>query len=430
MKIAIISDTHLGDPMCALFYMKQDSQGNKRIYKGDKYENFFNAIEPGNDYLILVGDIIDFAIESYEDAYKVAKTFFLEVKSSGIAKKIIYIPGNHDFDIWHTVEHQVQVIKPLGKGENENASGFLWSVAGRIDDRQKQKHQVFTTFLSAATPASLNPTYKGLFLDKITEPEPLFEFCYPNLYLITDDSESIIITHGHYLEAPWPLLGEWAVRIFEKEDWDLAEPLFLKNMASINFMVCQLMSSGVGQSGELTSLIKRIQRDTKDHNLENIRRYLNNLILAIAKYKHLSCLKKLALVPVLLAGKALLINSLKKFSDARYSDVLFDKPEVQERFWNFYDATRMEIDLLNKNYSLDIPAPYKMIFGHTHRPLPREDGTEIKFSDKDKIGDKQIELLNTGGWLNRKNEKKESEFCGARVYKYETGKGITSVLIN
>jgi len=429
MKIAIISDAHLGDPMSTLFYMERDSQGNKHVRQGDRYQKFVEAAGTGNNYLILVGDIIDFAIESYEDAYKVAKAFFLEVKSREIAKKIIYIPGNHDFDIWHTVEHQVQVIEPLGKGENENASGFLWSVAGRIDDRQKQKSRVFTTYLSEATPASPNPTYTGLFLDKITEPEPLFEFCYPNLYLITDEGETIIITHGHYLEAPWPLLGEWAVRIFEKDDWDLAKPLFLKNMASINFMVCQLMSSGVGQSGELTKLIKGIQREAKDHDLKNIKRYLSNLITGVRKHKYISLSKKLVLLPFLYIGKKLIINSLMKFSDARYSDELFNKPEVQERFWNYYEATRGEINLLNKNFGLDIPNPYKMIFGHTHRPLPSENEKTPELPGRPESDNKPVVLYNTGGWLNRINTKKQIEFCGARVYKYETGKGITSVPI-
>jgi hypothetical protein len=427
MKLAVISDTHLGDPMCTLFYMKQVSPGYKNVHQGDRYQKFAEAAGTGNDYLILVGDIIDFAIESYEDAYAVAGAFFQKVKDDGIANEIIYIPGNHDFDIWHTVEHQVRVIKPISG--HVPVGKFLWSVAGHLDDRPARADTRLATYLFDRNAIDKIPAYADLYLNKITVPDTSFQFCYPNLYLVTDEGKSIIITHGHYLEAVWPMIGEWAVKVFGKQDLNVERPLNLVDMASVNFPMCQLMSSGVGQAGALTDLIQSIQQETKNHNLGNIKRYLNNFIKAIADYKYLSLLKKAALIPVLLAGKYLLLNSLSKFNDARYDREILDKPEVQDRFWNYYGAGRKEIDMLNSNYKLDIPLPLLMIFGHTHCPLPWKNIPARVLPGRLESDKKDIVLFNTGGWLNRHDKEKQIEFCGARVYKYETGKGITSVAV-
>ena len=56
MRIAIISDTHLGDPMCTL--VEHDDKGE--IIVGPKYGAFKTAVGKQNDYLILLGDILDF----------------------------------------------------------------------------------------------------------------------------------------------------------------------------------------------------------------------------------------------------------------------------------------------------------------------------------------------------------------------------------
>jgi len=427
MKIAIVSDTHLGDPMCTLFYMQQGGRGNKTACQGNRYQKFADAAGTGNDYLVLAGDIIDFAIESYEDAYTVAKAFFEKVKSDGIANEIIYIPGNHDFDIWHTVEHQVRVIEPISQGIP--AGKFLWSVAGRIDDRPATARRAFAAYTSGPGVVDKIPAYTNLFLNKLTKPDTHFQFCYPNLYLITDEGKSVIITHGHYLEALWPMIGEWAVKIFNKQDLKVDRPLNLEAMASLNFPMCQFMSSGVGQAGALTDLIRSLQHETKSHNLGNIKRYLCNLIKAVANYQYLSWLKKTVLIPVMLVGRFLLLNTLSKFKDARYNDEILSKPEVISRFCNYYSASCKEIEKLNKNYALDIPLPQLVIFGHTHCPIPWDNKNTPPLDCCFESQKKQVTLYNTGGWLDRINEKKAIEFCGARVYKYETGKGITSVAI-
>ena len=88
MRIAIVSDTHFGDPMSTLVVFGK----NGKPVIGPKYKAFKQAAGNDNDYLVLLGDILDFSIASYEEVYESAKVFFLQIQTDQIAKEIIYVP--------------------------------------------------------------------------------------------------------------------------------------------------------------------------------------------------------------------------------------------------------------------------------------------------------------------------------------------------
>lgn len=222
MKIAIISDTHFGDPMCTLIdhHHPFDQKCNPR--PGPKFKAFREKAEECNDYLVLLGDIFDFSLVNYAKAYKVAKVFFRLVKQYNIAKSIIYVPGNHDFDMWHTVEHQIRIIRQVREGGEPER--FRWSAPGFIEGRKGRETGFLLPGIIDEIIDPTTPPGKGhekMYLNYITGDnekggeETNFYFAYPNLYMVTD-TDSIILTHGHYLEAYWSMLGEWAVRIGRK----------------------------------------------------------------------------------------------------------------------------------------------------------------------------------------------------------------------
>jgi len=99
MKFAIISDTHFGDPMGIL--VESNDNGGWEI--GTQYDQFREKAGQHNDYLILLGDILDFSIAGYKKAYEAAKVFFEQIQKDKIADEIIYVTGNHDGDLWHIV---------------------------------------------------------------------------------------------------------------------------------------------------------------------------------------------------------------------------------------------------------------------------------------------------------------------------------------
>ncbi|MCP4137811.1 MAG: hypothetical protein GY754_43015 [bacterium] len=455
MRLAIISDTHLGDSMSILFYR----DGDGAIQEGPGYVNFQEKIrafagKKELDYLVLLGDILDFSITSYEQAYSIGKAFFARLKKDKIAREIIYIPGNHDFALWHTVEHQVNTINRIKKGKDPRP--FKMSLPGIIDDREESQKTGLTlpgvTVRKTRKGGSSHPKYGGLFLDNITSPHTPFNFVYPNLYII-DDTGSILITHGQYLEGFWTIIGERVMKIVRKDLKDnkgksiSPDTLTLKEMTALNFPQCEFASSGIGQSGPLTGAIQEVMHQVKDKDFKKVKVYLDRIYNEINLLQDIlgKSMRKFSRFAGYLGsflgyildffiekifypvGKKWILGILSRADDTRYSKVFLTQEKVRERFLNFFTATANEIYQLNE-YGHHIPIPSKMIFGHTHQPIPW--GSEEAKINPPQLSGETLYMYNTGGWLNKKNSAGKLEFGGAEIFFYETGKGFTSVSID
>jgi predicted phosphodiesterase len=424
MKLALISDTHFGDPEGTLIVRK----GRGALVPGPKYHDFKRAAGSGNDYLILLGDVLDFAVESYDEAYRIAQAFFLQIQKDKIAKQIVYVPGNHDEDIWHTVEHQVNIIYQIDNGRFPHR--FRMSVPGIIDDRSSSKRK--RLMLPGVTERKVRGQfgYGGLFLDKITVPrgsQTRFNFAYPNLYLATD-AGAVLITHGHYLEEYWSLVSEWGPTVF-RADLHVSKPMTLRDMVSINFPTNQLACSGVGQAGPLTHTIRSLLADLRNHRPGGMKQYLDRFGKTLSKRAFGYSLidpRKWITSSLMWWAKREILKSLETIEDVRYSKEFVLKPEVRQRFRRFFDRSAEEIRCLNQNYGYELPIPTDVIFGHTHQPVPWG-SSEIPPLEGPE--GQRIRLFNAGGWLAGKLQDGRSEFCGAEVFKYETGKGMSSVSV-
>jgi predicted phosphodiesterase len=431
MRIAIISDIHLGDPMSVMAVRK-----GGEILLGTVYNEFKAKIKEKTggqplDYLVLLGDNLDFSISSYNEAYAIGRYFFQQLKNDEIAREIIYMPGNHDFDLWHTVEYQVNVSRKLEKGNLPIP--FRMAVPGIIDERTKGENIIKGFTLLNVTPRAEEgqPRYAGLFMDKITKPDTPFNFVYPNLYLVTDNG-TIIITHGQYLEMYWSILGKWVFKVING-DLQLKDPkgLNLRETVGINFPLNQLASSGVGQADPLTKIIRNVEHQVKNQDLTQLKIYFDRLWRELKK-EPVGVLAWLLLrfPPAKWLIKYLIFKSVGKMESSRYDKEFLDHPEVKERFVEFYNSTIAEIDEINRVYNTNIPAPTRMIFGHTHQPIAwgASDAPSIELEQLPK--EKQpFSMYNAGGWLNKKNENGELQFCGAEIFFYETGKPISSVRV-
>lgn len=433
MRIAIVSDFHLGDPM-ATIAVRDEKSGQIRL--GPMYNEFKIKINDKSggqplDYLVLMGDILDFSIASYNEAYAIGQYFFQQLKDDKIAHEIIYIPGNHDFDLWHTVEYQTNVTWKLQRGKLPVP--FRMSVPGIIDERKKGNNSIKGFTLHNVTPRSEKnqPRYAGLFLDKITKPDTYFNFVYPNLYLVTDE-HTVLITHGHFLEMYWPFLGEWVLKIVSS-DLQLKVPgsLDLIEMVGINFPFNQLASSGLGQSGPLTPIVQEMMQDIKNKDLDQLKTYFDQLwceLKKIVKKGFPSLMLKFPPVKKWIKNK--IFDSVNSMGSSRYDKQFLDHLEVRERFVEFYKSTIAEINEINRVYNTEIPAPTRMIFGHTHESIsweaPDAPYIELKQLPKDK---QPLRMYNTGGWLNGNDKNGNLNFGGAEIFYYETNKGISSVKV-
>jgi len=426
MRLAVVSDTHFGDELCTLVQADDDEPT-----PGPGYDAFRRTVGRV-DYLVLLGDIIDFSVASYDVAYRHAKAFFTRLLEDRVAQQVIYVPGNHDFDIWHTVEHQVNVINQLKQGQLPRA--FKRAVPGVIDDRERHTRDKFRLPDVAAKPEwhENHRPYGNLFLDHITRrpapegrpralgPRLPFNFAYPNLYLVTDTGESVLLTHGHYLEAYWSLASDWAVQLAH-DDLELDQgELSLQDMVGINLPLSQLACSGIGQARPLTGVARAVQRETAAGRTDRLAKYLDRLERALRSGAGRS-------LPVrLLHGWALrwlsrrFIESVATLESSRYSSDFTRRPAVRQRFRSYYRQSLGELERLSQSYGVRVPQPGHVVFGHTHQPIPW--GSEELI---DVVDGRTVRLCNTGGWIWNPAGG-ERHFNGAEILLYESGRGIWS----
>lgn len=417
MKLSIVSDTHFGDESC-LLVTKQSAGG---IGAGPKYRDFAEAAGKGNDYLVLAGDVFDFSVADYATAYEYGKTFFQLLKGDGIAKEIIYLAGNHDADIWHIVQHQRSVINRISAGRSPKR--FQHSVAGIIDDRKTTSGQQggLTLDRTTAKDDAREPKYGGMFLDNITDPPTTFNFVYPNLYMVTE-SETVLVTHGQYLEPFWAILGEVTQKV-AYDDLKVGE-VDMEEMVEMNFPLNQLACTGIGQSGVLTKVARQVQVDVKNGDLKRVKKYLNRLEKEIDDLTDYNWLKELIVDYLMGKVKDGLLEAIGGTEQSRYSEGFIYKKDVEERFKRFYASSLLEIGDINTRTSQNISVPWRIIFGHTHQPIPWNDPNSPKLASVPSSAPKRLMLSNAGGWIVENNA-----FCGAEVFTYETGIGFGSVSI-
>jgi len=419
MRIAITSDTHFGDNDSQLVSI----QGNKAV-TGKKYDAFRKAVKEFGkcDYLILAGDILDFSIASYEKSYECAKFFFEKIRKDDLTNKVIYIAGNHDADIWHIVQHQRHVINKIAKNK-KLPEVFQHSVAGILDDRSGSHESKGLTLngvrIKDKKKDKKKKKYGGMYLDKIAE-GITFYFAYPNLYIVTDN-ESVLVTHGHYLNNYWSFMGMIAEKI-ASDDLGL-DYIDIEKTVELNFPLNQLACTGIGQAGVLTEkIIRSVELDVRKKDFNRIKNYLNRLVNMTENR-----LLKLLIKGLICIGKKFLIAELGKIESARYNKSFLKDNE--DRLRKFYKASLSEIRLINAKppfnaVGCNLPIPYKIIFGHTHLPTPWKT-PDKPFSDKPSSDElKNLTFYNTSGWLSE-----GSTFKGAELFLYETDKGFRSVHI-
>lgn len=420
MKLAVISDTHFGDPDCLLATFKDLSSRSDPII-GSRYEQFRQAAGQDNDFLVVLGDILDFSVCSYRESFEVARTFFRQIQKDGIAQSIIYVPGNHDADVWHLYEYEVNVIRRIAAGKN--AHDFLYSVPGVLDGRSKTPGVQFRLHGIEPSP-SYRYGYGGTFIDSITLESQSDESCtgevlnfalaYPNLYLLTDQG-SVLLTHGHYLEEYWSMLGEWALEIAGKDMGITGIPT-IRELVEINFPFNQLACSGAGQAGPLTrNVILPLQRDARSRDIKRIERYLDGILARIDKLiPGRYVIDEIVTDALLRQLRSRIIDTILKIEPTRFNEKFVHEAHVQERFKRYFRSCCAEL----KEIEPELPDnPNRLVFGHTHRPISWQNGG-LEGAPAFSTGTgRQVHFCNLGGWLSNYGAK---EFCGAEVLTFDS----------
>ncbi len=423
MKLAIISDTHFGDPDCLLATHRDQSSRSDPVL-GSRYEHFREAAGRDNDFLVVLGDILDFSVCRYRESFDVARRFFRQVQADRIARSIIYVPGNHDADVWHLYEYEVNVIRRIAAGKS--AHDFLYSIPGIIDGRRETGGPRFRLHGVKPSP-QYRYGYGGTFIDSITLESSGDGFCsgdtlnfalaYPNLYLLTDKG-STLLTHGHYLEEYWSMLGEWAIEIAGTELGIIRSPT-IRQLVEINFPLNQLACSGAGQAGALTEkVILPLQRDARNRDSRRIEKYVDGILEKIDKLipgKYL--IDEIVSDALLRKLRSRIVEAIRSVEPTRYSEGFVHETHVQERFKRYFKSCCAE---LQEFVEPTMPIPRSFVFGHTHRPIPwrgeSKAGAPTFTADTGDL----VRYCNLGGWLKRPEESAAQEFCGAEVLTFDS----------
>ncbi|MDP8256113.1 MAG: metallophosphoesterase [Candidatus Alcyoniella australis] len=415
MRTAIISDLHFGDPECSLV-------GNHSIYS-----DLDKALGADLDYLVLLGDVLDFSISSYQQTYSKAHEFFDRLCQDRPQLNIVYIPGNHDADIWHLLEHEINVVKPVAKGENPRK--FRFSVPGVLDlrsTRNASRPAFVLPHVNPSLPLDDPDKYKygDVFLKGLVGKCNKLLVAFPNLYLVTDE-RCLLITHGQYFDAYWSLLGQIGPKIAPqgKVGEGLPTPLSLSDFVAVNFPLNQLACSGIGQAEPLTDVVRFVQRAVKDHDSKEIDKYLkcvDRIVLdpqfGFAPYDP----REWATDIGIWYGKRKLRKALSSYGNPRDDNLFLQNEKVLKRIDDYWQMSLGEIKgLAGPDFKL--PEPNTLLFGHTHVPILWENREEVSLP-----GGRKITAANTGGWL-RKCDDNENEYVPAAVFLIEDNGAISSI---
>lgn len=413
MRFAVISDTHFGDPECTLAYM--DSSGN--LKDGSNLPAFFDAVGKDNDFIIILGDMLDFAISDYEHVYKIASHFFKLLKQQGVIKangSVIYSPGNHDYDIWHTIEYEANIINRMKRGQIPLQ--LRMSVPLILDDRAQKSEELYLHGVRRKKEGE-HP-YGGMFLDSLISPEDPINFVipFPNIYFVNDET-SILMTHGQYFESYWAIVSEIYGLITQR-----TETFSMKDFIAVNFPLGQLGSSGVGQAGPLTETILQIEKDVSSGDCKLTKTYIRRLANEFLKRFDIPYVPKVVERLILEGLTHEIIKQLKKVRNSNFLNDLDTDKGTQSRVTRFINSSLKEIQEVQKELNTQYQPVDTLLFGHTHQPIVDTDKAFFEY------GGKKIKLWNTGGWLRVSGS--EAENYGGEIFLYETGKGFSSKKIS
>lgn len=376
MRIAIISDTHLGDASSRFVDDKGRFSPELPAYQSLKNGILENTGGKPLNHLVLCGDIMDFAIESVSKAITVARPFFAQIAGDRLAESVVYVPGNHDKQVWDGLEWDTSVLGNLS--DYRDPTPFKRVQPAHIDTTGK----LTLPGLSVQATSNVGDIFlKGLFRELPSNPQ--IAIAYPNLY-IAHQGKTMIVTHGHLFETAWVLLSDLLHGVAGLPD----EPN-LAQLEEWNVPLTSMSCTGVGSGGEVSQLFYKIEREAYEKKTDTLSTTLERILPRLKDEFGMNCLVR-TLFPNSLVRRAILSLVSKKAEDPRAPTDYLADPMRLKHFASFLRATDAQLR------NLSLPASDTLIFGHTHQAINSDKPYRPKSFPN-------MTLFNTGGWL------KESE---------------------
>jgi len=398
MKTMVISDLHFG-------------AGNSWFVQDEKktIDLLIDRIVNNHiDVLIFAGDMLDFSLCSYRSTFLSARRFFSRLAAHPQRpKQIIYIPGNHDKNVWNLLRDQVMIIRPMteyGAAPPENMPDSFFVVldlADGVPEVYKHKQGEFDHLSFRGGHSML----AGLFEThgEVKEENMIsFSLAYPNLYL--ESKKGVyLVTHGHFFQVPWSLFSLlWRQTILEERKADNTKPLpeylVVDEIEGVNSPLTLMVWASMGQVPQIREVMNRVY-------LESAEKQQAEQLIALLEealenyYRHVRYDERRSLsdrVSQSLSrwGLKRAVKHFTKHGSKPRVPHLFDEHVNRFLTQNFIEASawlyqhRRDVDLG------ETPFP-EIICGHTHH------AREAMSKPADWLPG--VTFRNCGGWVNEDN---------------------------
>jgi hypothetical protein len=318
--------------------------------------------------LILNGDILELALT---DVHKAAMVFerFIELvfPPDGEAlfnKDILYIPGNHDHHIWESAR-ETEYLRAIGRLRPGDALPAPTHTTRMISPDIVP--ELFLTNLLHVYPHLQDATVS---------------VAYPNYALLSDDGHrSVIISHGHYVEAIYSLMTTLNTILFP----DRKRPAVIGEVEAENFAWIDFLWSTLGRSGDVGEHVGLLYAKMQDN--KQVSKLTANLVSAwVARSIPTRPLQAVEAAQLEWVVNALLnkVHPLERFQ----TEHLLSADATRGLQWFVQDVVRSQ---MRCEHDQILPADSTFLFGHTHKPFQRE----MTFTGYTH----PLKVYNSGGWV-------------------------------
>ena len=386
-RIAVISDLHLGEEECLLneAFLASEAFGeiNRKHHQNElKDVEALQALRRKNietlrkklgeqgeiDELIILGDFLDYALAPLQQALANARDFFSSLLSgSSNIKKIVVVPGNHDYHLWQLVFVQQVVTAKDFLNILPDAHEYVKWMADQ--DSPFIKGRFTKTFLNAYIP-------KGS--------STVLEVRYPHIWRKVGN-QTYHFTHGHYIQTIFSPVST------------LFAPKSMGELVAFNALWLEAVWYYLGQAGRLSVLVENIyeKRFTTDVK-RDLQATIDNLLTELGVTKFPRWLLKRALVRLIVKKLRSSESSRELQSDTKKSSLRGNSVEkLLPKISDYIEHTVLA-------FNPDCPKPFTFVFGHTHVSSGKPDGTTYR--KKVVIKGQSYPVENTGAWLEEKKK--------------------------
>lgn len=396
INISVISDLHLGADSSVLI-------DNRNSTTTANMTNFKNAVIkdlPGGkvDYLVLLGDVFDLSVTSFKNSWITAGIFLNSIED--ITDNIVYVPGNHDFTMWHYLEQDINVTNKIRSGSLP--SGFRYTAPGIMNSsikKDKNNNKLGPCFIY-----DVSPPYDGGYFKSLWKGEnKQFFVAYPNLYIFSSADDVALLTHGQYFDTFWSILGFLCLNCADKYLKNAVNgELTISEFVQVNYPLSILDASAIGQSGIFADLAQQLTEDVAKGDLSKIKDIKKRILKVIDKkieFKgNFSWIKEYLSDKTIDLGEYIadkIIEDLSKKKGTRFNENYIK--EHTDDIKEYLVMSDRELSEIKKSLSSD-SAPNnisRLIFGHTHVSSRPGEQSKIRFASSAQ----PTSCLNTGGWI-------------------------------